>query len=376
MTSTPIPSAELNSPHTDITEQLPTLLFPRLDPAVMHQIIVVLSAHNSNPNGDPDMNNEPRQNPFNEHGIISAVSVKRKIRDYVGDKMKDTSGFAIMIRHGEVIAQTVYAALTESGVSVVDRVAFNDDERAEVLALNKALPGAFVVNEHGVSYDNSLNGKALAKIWNVLEAAGTTVDVIDKLKSLTAPKDKKAKKANREEIAGHGPGVMTTAFFDARVFGFTAAESAGKLCGPVQVTDFESIKPINTLELTSVRVARGETSDKDGSSNFGRKTVVDHAVYVGCVHVNPSQAAKTGVSAEDLKLVLEGLYYGQSLARSAIRSDVRVEALVILTHNSKYGSVPYHHLERRLNVTHDGKYGVEVEFGTDGLTGVSVRIVR
>lgn len=376
MTITPIPSAELDTRHADITEQLPTLLFPRLDPAVMHQIIVVLSAHNSNPNGDPDMNNEPRQNPFNEHGIISAVSVKRKIRDYVSDKMGGASGFAIMIRHGEVIAQTVYAALTDAGVSVVERVAFNDDERAELLALNEALPGAFVVNEHGVSYDNSLNGKALAKIWKDLEATEINVDIIGRLKSLTAPKDKKAKKADREEIAGHGPGVITTTFFDARVFGFTAAESAGKLCGPVQVTDFESVRPINTLELTSVRVARGETSDKDGSSNFGRKTVVDHAVYVGCVHVNPSQAAKTGVSAEDLGLVLEGLYYGQSLARSAIRSDVRVEALVVLTHASRYGSAPYHHLERRLNVTHDGKYGVGVEFDTAELTGVSVCIVR
>lgn len=70
----------------------------KLNPAQKHDILYVLSVHNSNPNGDPDADNSPRTNPFTGHGIISDVSVKRKIRDYVS-----TKGHSLLIEHGDVI---------------------------------------------------------------------------------------------------------------------------------------------------------------------------------------------------------------------------------------------------------------------------------
>jgi CRISPR-associated protein Csd2 len=47
--------------------------------------LLVLEVVNSNPNGDPDRESEPRQRP-NGHGEISPVSFKRKLRDLVEDK--------------------------------------------------------------------------------------------------------------------------------------------------------------------------------------------------------------------------------------------------------------------------------------------------
>lgn len=44
--------------------------------------LLVIEVINSNPNGDPDEDNAPRRGDDN-HGIISAVSVKRKIRDTI-----------------------------------------------------------------------------------------------------------------------------------------------------------------------------------------------------------------------------------------------------------------------------------------------------
>ncbi len=47
--------------------------------------LLVIEVVNSNPNGDPDRESDPRMRP-DERGEISPVSVKRKIRDLVSDK--------------------------------------------------------------------------------------------------------------------------------------------------------------------------------------------------------------------------------------------------------------------------------------------------
>jgi len=46
--------------------------------------LLVIEAVNSNPNGNPDMESDPRQRP-NQKGEISPVSVKRKLRDLLED---------------------------------------------------------------------------------------------------------------------------------------------------------------------------------------------------------------------------------------------------------------------------------------------------
>ena len=47
--------------------------------------LLVIEVVNSNPNGDPDRESDPRQRP-NGHGEISPVSFKRKLRDLLEDK--------------------------------------------------------------------------------------------------------------------------------------------------------------------------------------------------------------------------------------------------------------------------------------------------
>jgi Cas7 group CRISPR-associated protein Csh2 len=47
--------------------------------------LLVIEVNNSNPNGDPDRDSDPRQRP-DKHGEISPVSFKRKLRDLVEDK--------------------------------------------------------------------------------------------------------------------------------------------------------------------------------------------------------------------------------------------------------------------------------------------------
>ncbi len=46
--------------------------------------LLIIEAVNSNPNGDPDRESDPRQRP-NGYGEISPVSFKRKLRDLLED---------------------------------------------------------------------------------------------------------------------------------------------------------------------------------------------------------------------------------------------------------------------------------------------------
>ena len=48
--------------------------------------LLVLDVTMSNPNGDPDMESEPRTRELDGFGMISPVSLKRKFRDLVGDE--------------------------------------------------------------------------------------------------------------------------------------------------------------------------------------------------------------------------------------------------------------------------------------------------
>ena len=48
-------------------------------------VLLILEVINSNPNGDPDRESDPRQR-LDERGEISPVSFKRKLRDLVENK--------------------------------------------------------------------------------------------------------------------------------------------------------------------------------------------------------------------------------------------------------------------------------------------------
>jgi len=66
------------------------------DPTKRHQAVLIFDVQNGNVNGDPDMENLPRTDPETEHGWVSDVCLKRKIRNYV----QATTDEGIFIEHG------------------------------------------------------------------------------------------------------------------------------------------------------------------------------------------------------------------------------------------------------------------------------------
>jgi 8-oxo-dGTP pyrophosphatase MutT (NUDIX family) len=58
---------------------------------------------NGNPNGDPDAGNLPRMDPETSQGLVSDVSIKRKIRNYVADAAGGSEGHAIYVAENAIL---------------------------------------------------------------------------------------------------------------------------------------------------------------------------------------------------------------------------------------------------------------------------------
>ena len=48
-----------------------------------YEFVLLFDVKNGNPNGDPDAGNLPRIDPETNHGIVTDVCLKRKVRNYV-----------------------------------------------------------------------------------------------------------------------------------------------------------------------------------------------------------------------------------------------------------------------------------------------------
>lgn len=63
-----------------------------------YEIVFFVQAKNCNPNGDPDMNNLPRIDFDTNKALMTDVSIKRKIRDYILEKFGGEFGNDIFVR--------------------------------------------------------------------------------------------------------------------------------------------------------------------------------------------------------------------------------------------------------------------------------------
>lgn len=71
---------------------------------------------NGNPNGDPDAGNMPRMDPETQQGLVSDVSLKRKIRNYVADAKGGEPGHAIYFAERAVLNNLHKEAWTQTGI--------------------------------------------------------------------------------------------------------------------------------------------------------------------------------------------------------------------------------------------------------------------
>jgi CRISPR-associated protein Csd2 len=95
------------------------------NPDKRHDFTLFFDATNSNPNGDPNLDNLPRHDPDTGEGIATGGSIKRKVRDW-------------MIARGEtVLVQPVDGSLQDREIDLADKVDDTEDTEDSSDALTK-----------------------------------------------------------------------------------------------------------------------------------------------------------------------------------------------------------------------------------------------
>lgn len=81
-----------------------------------YEFMYYVSCTNANPNGDPDMGNNPRIDPETMQGFITDVATKRRIRNYVDLAYHGEDGMNIIIQQSTNINRHIARAKREAGV--------------------------------------------------------------------------------------------------------------------------------------------------------------------------------------------------------------------------------------------------------------------
>lgn len=344
-----------------MTEQTTKL---HCDPAKRHDFVLVFDVTDGNPNGDPDAGNLPRTDPETLQGLVTDVSLKRKVRNFVALVGEDEpeerkSKLNIYVEHRGVLNaqhRKSYRALniptsepgeeevTDSGL--LDFFTANQPDGFSLLQI----PGD--EEKYKLVYSGELSKEDLAAVLDDIGQEDPKAKTFAKRVSGKA----KERKASREQV-NDAREWMCANFYDIRMFGAVMSTkiNAGQVRGPVQMTFARSIDPILPQDISITRVAITKEEDKnEKETEMARKTLIPYGLYVGHGFFSPHLARQTGVTAEDLELFWDAMVHMWSFDRSASRGLMAPRGLYIFTHENKLGNAPSHKLFESIKVPKAG----------------------
>ena len=264
-----------------------------------YDFVLFFDVSNGNPNGDPDAGNLPRMDPETSQGLVSDVSIKRKIRNYIAER-----------------GQPIY---------VVENAILNEQHR---------------------------------KAYRVERPDDTKVEKAAKL----SPKDDEEARrltnwmcANFFDIRTFGA-VMSTGINCGQVRG-PIQFTFGRSVDPIMPLEISITRMAATNEAEKKKRGEGADDDKRGDNRtMGRKHIVPYGLYRVHGYINAKLAQRTRFSTNDLDLFKEALKGMYDLDRSAARGDMAARRCIAFKHDSDLGNAPAHKLFERISVhrVHDG----------------------
>jgi len=280
-----------------------------------YDFVLIFDVKDGNPNGDPDAGNMPRLDAESGHGLVTDVSLKRKVRNFVG-----------LVKEQD------------------EREPVDGEKRFEIYVREKA-----ILNHQNQRAYSALN---LAVAQEEQAQAPTESAATDDKKK----KHVKEKRKGSADEVGQARKWMCQNFFDVRTFGavMSTGVNCGQVRGPVQLTFARSVEPIVALEHSITRMAvatEGEAEKQQGDNRtMGRKHTVPYGVYVAHGFVSSFLAKQTGFGDDDLELVFQALAQMFEHDRSAARGEMSTRGLYVFKHDSELGNAPAHALFDRLKV--------------------------
>ncbi|MDE0239857.1 MAG: type I-C CRISPR-associated protein Cas7/Csd2 [bacterium] len=257
-----------------------------------YDFVYLFDVANGNPNGDPDAGNLPRLDPETNQGLVSDVSLKRKVRNYVTLAKDGEPGHEIFV-----------------------------GERA-ILELQQK------------------------RAWDAILPEAT-----DKERQRLPRDERKARElsrwmcANFFDIRAFGAVMSTRGANCGQVRGpvqFAFARSV------------EPILPLE-ISITRMAATTTADAERQGDiRTMGRKHIVPYGLYrthgfvSACLAGDGSKG--TGFSEDDLELLWTALEQMFDHDRSAARGEMAARRLILFRHESKLGNAPAHKLFERVTV--------------------------
>ena len=251
-----------------------------------YDFVLLFDVKDGNPNGDPDAGNLPRVDAETGRGLVTDVSLKRKVRNYVGMVKMEQPPFEIYVK--------------------------------EKAILNK---------QHERAYE-AIGASDLIKGDNKKRKGGDKVD---------EARDWMCK--NFYDVRTFGA-VMSTGVNCGQVRGpvqLTFARSVD----PIVAQEHS---------ITRMAVAtEAEAAKQEGDNRtMGRKHTVPYGLYVAHGFVSAHLATQTDFSETDLDLLWESLANMFEHDRSAARGEMATRGLYVFKHDSQLGNAPAHDLFARI----------------------------
>jgi CRISPR-associated protein Csd2 len=262
-----------------------------------YDIVFLFDVTNGNPNGDPDAGNLPRMDPETSIGLITDVSLKRKIRNYTEMARGDQPGYRIYVQEGSIL---------------------NEKHREAYRAVRKS-------------------------------------DKVDKEKSLNPKNDEEARQItkfmcdNFFDVRAFGA-VMGLAINAGQVRGPVQVAFA-KSVEPILPLEISITRMAAASEKEKADREKGtEGDERTENRTMGRKHVVPYGLYRAHIFVNAKLAERTGFGQQDLEHVFEALKAMFEHDRSAARGEMASRRVIAFKHSSVLGNAPAHELFDRVNV--------------------------
>ncbi len=265
-----------------------------------YEFLFYIACRNSNPNGDPDMGNAPRMDPEDQHGYITDVAIKRRIRNYIQTAFAGEPGMEMLVRSASNINTGIARAKEAAGVEMSAK------GKNEVYAGRKAACQMF--------YDVRTFGAVMSTGPNAGQVRGPVQLAF--ARSLDPIKD--------ADIS------------------ITRMAKAADVSGAKSAADYEAWEA---------------QQDEDTLRTMGRKQFIPFGLYEARGFISANLAQETGFDDADLKALFEAVLNMYEHDHSASKGEMSViTPLVIFRHTgtdsdlnqrkrqAKLGCAPAHRL--------------------------------
>ncbi|HOL64228.1 MAG TPA: type I-C CRISPR-associated protein Cas7/Csd2 [Accumulibacter sp.] len=265
-----------------------------------YDFVLVFDVRDGNPNGDPDAGNLPRLDAETGHGLVTDVSLKRKVRNFVGLVKGETPPYDIYVKEKAILNQLHTKAYVQIGA------------------------------EEELKGDKKRKG---------------TGDTIGKARQWMCD--------NFFDVRTFGA-VMSTGVNCGQVRGpvqLTFARSVD----PIVAQEHS---------ITRMAVATEAEAEKQQGDNrtMGRKHTVPYGVYVAHGFISAFLAKQTGFAESDLELFWQALEQMFEHDRSAARGEMATRALLVFKHESELGNAHAHALFDRVTLARKADVDVARRF--------------